>query len=313
VRLLFSSALLGLAWFAAVNVLLSAASWVCERVMAGRERPWSARTLLAVRLMPSVVACAFVAVAFLPSHVRFEEDRAESFGIVLGGLALLSLAMLARSLWRAAGVCRTGLRFRTFARSAGARLRAEALEVPGFAGVALAGVFRPQILIGTEARAALTPAELDVALSHEVAHRDSRDNLKRVAMFCAPDLLGWTAAARRLEQRWLAQAECLADAHASGNDDERALALASALVKVARMTDGPSAFRSPAWSAFHEPGLLESRVRRLVNGYPPIPQSTRRLSYAVAIPCVSVPPVFWVLGVAHRLHAVTETLVANLP
>jgi hypothetical protein len=312
VRLLFSSALLGLAWFAAVNVLLSAASWVCERVMARRERSWSAGTLLAVRTLPSVVACAFVAGAFLPSHLWFEEDRPESFGIVLGALALLSLGMLMRSLWRAAGVCRTGLRFRRFARSA-ARSRAGALEVPGFTGVALAGVFRPQILVGTEARAALTPAEFDVAVSHEVAHRDSRDNLKRVVMFCAPDLLGWTAAARRLEERWLAQAECLADAHAVGNDDARALALASALVKVARMTNGPSAFRSPAWSAFHEPGLLESRIRRLVDGYPPIPTGVRRLWCAVAIACFSVLPVFWVVGIAHRLHVVTETLVTNLP
>ena len=185
--------------------------------------------------------------------------------------------------------------------------------MPGFAGVALAGVFRPQILVGTAARAALTPAEFDVAVSHEVAHRNSRDNLKRVVMFCAPDLLGWTAAARRLEERWLAQAECLADAHAVGDDDQRALALASALVKVARMTDGSSALRSPAWSAFHEPGFLESRVRQLVEGYPPRPQGARRLWYAVAISCVSVLSVFWSLGLAHRLHDVTEALVTNLP
>jgi hypothetical protein len=312
VRLLFSSALLGLAWFAVVNVALAVTSWVIERVTMDRHHSWSADSLLAVRLLPSVAAVVFVGVGFLPSHLWFEEDRPESFGIVLGGLALLSLAMLTRSLWRVASVCRTGLRFRTFVRLA-AGSGAGALEVPGFAGVALAGVFRPQILVGTDARAALTPAEFDVAVSHEIAHRDSRDNLKRVLMFCAPDLLGLTAAGRRLEERWLAQAECLADAHAVGSDDERALALASALVKVARLSGGPSPFRSPAWSAFHEPGLLENRVRQLVTGYPAMPRKTRRAWHAVAITGVSILPSFWTLGLAHRLHVVTEALVTNLP
>ena len=87
-----------------------------------------------------------------------------------------------------------------------------AFEIGGLPGVSLAGIWRPRILIGSEALSALTPAELDVAISHEVAHQRSQDNLKRFLMFCAPDLFGWTRVARQLEERWQAEAECEADA-----------------------------------------------------------------------------------------------------
>ena len=129
-------------------------------------------------------------------------------------------------------------------------------------GVSFFGIWRPTILVGSEARAALTPDELDLAISHEIAHRQSLDNLKRFMMHVAPDLFGWTGVARELEERWQTEAECEADASAAGGDGQRAVLLASALVKVARLGGmGHLRSPSPAWSAFHVPTLLELRVR----------------------------------------------------
>src|SRR5262249_19691951 len=143
----------------------------------------------------------------------------------------------------------------------------DAFEVGELPGVSLAGILRPRILIGSATLAALTSDELDVAISHEVAHRRSRDNFKRFLIFCAPYVLGWLPAARWLEDGWQAEAECLADALAVGGDEMRAVVLASALVKVARLTRPASVpLASVAWSAFHVPTLLELRIRRLVSG-----------------------------------------------
>src|SRR5205823_6090137 len=83
---------------------------------------------------------------------------------------------------------------------------------------------------------ALTPEELTAGASHEIAHHRGRDNLKRLAMRGAPDLLHWTPAARALERRWAAAAEHRADATAAIVRSPAArLALASALVKIARL------------------------------------------------------------------------------
>ena len=206
------------------------------------------------------------------------------------------------------------------------------MEIGGLPGVSLAGIWRPRILIGSEARSALTPAELDVAISHEVAHQRSQDNLKRFFLYCAPDLFGWTRVARQLEERWQAEAECEADAAAVMGDSERAVVLASALVKVARLgcagtshqlsragTAGTAAWTSPwippwkMWSAFHVPTLLEMRVRRLVSSRAVPPVATRRLAWSSATLGLGIPVGLWLSGFSSTLHLVTEVMVTHLP
>src|SRR4029453_6407376 len=107
-----------------------------------------------------------------------------------------------------------------------------------------------------------------VAISHETAHERSRDNLKRFLMYCAPDLFGWSRTARELEDAWQRQSEYFADDYAVMGDESRAVVLASALVKVAQLSRRTRGVATPvpAWSAFHVPSLLETRVRRLVAG-----------------------------------------------
>jgi len=310
-RLLLSSALLGLTWFAAVNAVVS----IIAGMLARRSGSYSGRGLVTLRLLPAAASSVFVVGVFLPAHWRFEyPDKPESFGIVLGALAALALGLLLRSAWRAARVGWASYRIDTLTRRSPKRLPAGAFEVVGLSGVSLAGILRPRILVGSEALAALTPAELDLAISHEIAHRRSGDNLKRFLIYCAPDLFGGFSAARRLEEQWQADAECQADAHAVSGDATRAVVLAAALVKVARLACGPDiAVRSPAWSAFHVPTLLEMRVRRLVAG-PRIPAAARgKLWCASGMLAVAVPAGIWLLDLAYGLHLVTEAMVTSLP
>ena len=112
-RLLLSSALLGLVWFAAINAAATLVAWMLGRVLLRRPGPFGAGLLLAVRLLPAVAASVFVLAVFLPAHWRFEPaDSGESFGFVLSGVAAIgSLRGPACGVARDVGwYCRSSLR-----------------------------------------------------------------------------------------------------------------------------------------------------------------------------------------------------------
>jgi beta-lactamase regulating signal transducer with metallopeptidase domain len=200
-------------------------------------------------------------------------------------------------------------------------LSAESRPAPGFAGVhqvqgipgvSLAGVFKPRIVIGREVAKELSSAELEVAIAHELAHRDAYDNIARASMLCAPDFFGGSRRARRLETGWHEAAESLADTRAVRGDRNRALHLASALVKVARLSSSAAPVRpQPAWSTLNDPSLLERRVRRLVSGglTPARPYGRQGVAaLLVAGGIVTAIPL-----TAGSLHRLTEYLVRLLP
>lgn len=313
-RLLASAVLLGLSWFAAVNLVLSAAAWIASRWALHRSGSTSATLLLAVRLLPAAAASLFLALVFLPAHLRYEPaDPDERFGAVLLALAMLGLGSIlgsARRLMRVVADARQVRRWRLAPLDAGTE---PAYEVAGFPGMSLAGIVRTRILIGSSARAALTPSELELALAHERAHRRSFDNLKRCLVFCAPDFFGGSRAASRLEAAWRARLEREADLRAVDGDEHRAIHLASALVKVARLGGPVSAVSSPLWSTFNEPPLLESRVRDLVSGRAErVPPRGRRVAAAAALGAGAAVCV-WLVSASHGVHRLTETLVGLLP
>jgi Zn-dependent protease with chaperone function len=313
VTVLFSSLLLGLAWFAAIAIAIVPLAWGAGRLALRHPRA-SAATLLGARLFAGAVPALFVLTMFMPSHWRFEPARAdETFGLVLGGLAVAGVWLIGRALVRAARLIWQDYQLGRATGRLASPITQGAYEVRGLAGVALAGILRPRVIIGSDALAALTSSELAVAISHEEAHRRSRDNLKRFLIACAPDLFGWTQTARDLEARWQAESECQADALAVRGEDGRAIVLASALVKVARLAQRPVSVRpSEAWSAFHVPNLLETRVRRLVSA-PMTPAAMGRAWAFAALLAAGAAAVVGLSDLGYALHEVTESFVANLP
>jgi beta-lactamase regulating signal transducer with metallopeptidase domain len=312
-RLLLSSALLSLVWFVIASAAASLAAWAIGRAVLRRTTPVGAIWLFAVRLLPAAASTVAAFAVFLPVHVRFEPaDSDERFGVVLGVTAAAGLVLMAAAAWRAARAGLDGRRVASLVARAGTRTGNGSVDVGGMPGVSLSGIWRPTILVGADARAALTPAELDLAISHEIAHRQSLDNLKRFLMHVAPDAFRWTSVARQIEERWQAEAECEADASAVAGDGLRAVLLASALVKVARLA-GHLRAPSPAWSAFHVPTLLERRVRQLVSGSLGPPASSRKLLWAGAGLFLGLPLGVWMFEISHALHTVTELMVAHLP
>ncbi|MBI1874765.1 MAG: M48 family metalloprotease [Acidobacteria bacterium] len=298
---------LALAWFFIVNCVASVGALTItgvarSRGVAGEE--WSPSALLALRLMPAAMSVFFVAALFVPAFVRLEpEGMRETLGRTGLLLAAAALAAVLRAIARVvASVART--RRVVFRWSIDAtRVRLKGVHLPSylveteFPVMSLVGILKPRLFIARQVYQALTPSELKSAVAHELAHVRARDNVKRLVVAMSPDLVGWSPAGRRLEASWRAAAEFAADARAVGGNRRRAVTLASALVKVARLianhprVDYACAMRgsgvglsgSPrsdrAWrgaggpaiqSMFHGGGPIVERVERLMR-----PESVR--------------------------------------
>ena len=312
IEVMARSLVLSLAWFSGVNAvasLMSVLAALAVRKMSPLGRP---RLLVTIRLFPAVASLLFVGAMFVPSQWAFEpRDTEETFGLIWYALAMVGGLLLARSILRAISISTATRRFR-LSEGTGMLGRRDVREVHDLPGVSLAGIVRPQILINSRVIEDLSPAELEVAMAHEAAHRDAFDNLTRWAFACAPDLLVRSATAKRLEQEWSDAAEFRADARATRGDAARGLQLAAALIKVARLSavwTGKSP--EPFWSTLHSSALLELRVRHLVNGQlpPPDPFPAPFLIIAIAFAGTIVAAPL----IAETIHRITEALVAVLP
>ena len=212
----------------------------------------AAKLVFLARLVPALVAFVVVVGLCVPSFL-LHEQRTEAEGIGAACLigALLGFATLADGLIRG-----------THALVSSSRFVRHANEGRGV--VALAGVLRPRLLVSRDVLEALTPEELEVAISHEQAHWTSRDNLKHLLVLLTPSMLpGWRGL-DSLERAWRHFTEFAADDEAVSCDPQRSVALASALVHVSRLCSSPR----PALTAslLDGCGHLEARVSRLLTG-----------------------------------------------
>jgi len=309
--LVATTVLLALAWFAATNLVASALAWAAGAFLRRREAAGSAAVLLCVRLFPPAASLLITILVFVPVHLATEtRGLDESFGWVLDLAAAAGAFLIVRALWRACALALADRRLRSAERPS--TVVPGTTESPEMIGLALAGLVRTRIVLDARVAAALTRSELDVAIAHEVAHRRAADNLKRCAFYCAPDFFGMSRMAGQIERAWHAAAESLADARAAQEDDRRAVDLASALVKVARLMAATPTACSPVWSTFNDPALLRVRVRQLASGAPPAPEfHPVRAAFAAVAVVASLAMLAPLL--AGPVHLITEAAVALLP
>jgi hypothetical protein len=316
---------LALAWFGAVNLVLSAVSaaagWLIERG-AIRPRPSAVpAVLITLKLLPGLATLFFTLVVFLPAHWRFEPaDAEESLGYTLGAVAILGAATLMVAGRRAIRDARlTWTVERSWQERATGPRRFVSGTLPVYCLpdaapiISLAGLRRPRVFVARPVIDAFSADELDVSLAHELAHHDVHDNLKRVLVACSPDLLALWPAGRRLERRWRAAVEFAADARAVDGSEERAVSLASALLKVARLAPAHGAVS--AGSGFYDGTLLWARVDRLLapGGSPLSPPPTARAWSVSICGMTAVAALVAAEGAWFGVHLVTEGLVHFLP
>ncbi len=264
--------------FFMIHVTLAAATQRSAGVamrMAERLKPSSAsRLLFAVRMFPFTLTLFAVLAFCIPSYLWLEPEAAgEKVGFVCFLAAVLGAAIWTLAIVRVVHAVRGTARYLHRCERHG-----KPIEMPGETAPALllkdkspvlavAGVVHPRLVISRRVMRGLTAEQIDAALRHERAHRASGDNLKRFFMLLAPDVLPFMRGFATLEQRWAKAIEWAADDQASAGDPRRALSLADALVKVAKMGNQPqlSYLTSSLMADDHD---LSERVDRLLRPQP---------------------------------------------
>jgi len=316
IAFLVHGATLTLACFLAINLILSAlVIWIARR----RPRTTSPAFWFALRILPATSAAVFAAIVFVPSYWRYEpRDFVEGFDVSLTMLALAALALLGAGLARGVSAwTRAKERSRRWMRTAQpidlgtAPLPAFVVDTPA-PMMALVGVWRPHVIVSRRLIEVLTDEELAASVAHELGHHRASDNIKRLAMGAAPDLLAPMSIARVIERRWASAAEHAADRMNGVTTAAVRCALASALVKVARLTPPEPTLAEPI-STLIGGGEIASRVHVLLDDRivsPVRPHGPRPwLIGAIAIAAFAAA----YAPLLRAVHELTEVLVQTLP
>ncbi len=240
------------------------------RMAAAFQPRLSSRLLFALRMAPAAITILVVVGFCVPSYLWMEPHvQDERVGLACLLAATLSVVGWAVSLLRGwLSVVRTAQYLRACGLNAeeidpGGGLPDVLLVEDGAAVMAVAGVLRPRLVASRSVMDTLSRDEKEVALRHELAHRKSRDNLKKLLILLSPDVLPFTSGLSILERGWSRFTEWAADDEAVSGDGLRALSLASALVRVARLGVHPAPARLLS-SLVEEDRDLEMRVERLL-------------------------------------------------
>jgi Zn-dependent protease with chaperone function len=264
----------------ALDALLLVATPMLLEWLSRSPAPLRTDRILLIRSLPAGLALALTILVFLPGWWRYEPlESGETASALLLALAAFSALPVLLGLFRAVRMfirTRDRLLFwqrrgRSTSNVDGAfslvEVRSEDLAL------CVGGYLHPTIYASTEVMRALEPGELQAALAHEVSHARRRDPLRLLWLGSCPDFLQLF----RLDGSWRLAfsraCEFAADVGASHDNPERALDLASALLKVARLHSfGPGAgdaLRDVAVSsAFSSRVDLEARVVALANPGP---------------------------------------------
>ncbi|HWY48195.1 MAG TPA: M56 family metallopeptidase [Bryobacteraceae bacterium] len=270
---------LGLASFFLVHLALAlvvrAATPVVLR-MAARTRPaLAARLLFFTRMLPAGFGVLIVAGLCVPSYLWLEPKTATSEGIgwLCLGFSMLTVLLWAVSIRRGLFAIARSIRYLQLCRRNGRQTEVPGETLPVWmveepaALFAMAGITRPSLLISRQAMSALSGDQLDAALRHERAHWTSRDNLKRLLLLLAPDMLPFLHGFGKLEGSWARYTERAADDRAVAGDAGRSLSLACALVSVGRLgiAQRASSLVAPLLAGDDD---LSERVQRLLTAAP---------------------------------------------
>jgi Zn-dependent protease with chaperone function len=261
--------------FLAVNfvtgLLLTALSGQAVGWAARMEARIAARFLFALKISPAVLGLFTVLALCIPSYLWLEPEASqEQLGWVCIAASLGCLGIGFDAAVRCREALRKSAKFLKTCEASGASVTLSgerALVIPADRTTVLAGILRPVVVVSRGLLDLLSPEQIEAAVLHERSHRISRDNLKRLAIVLAPGIFPL----RAIEQAWQKYAEWAADDLAVAGDPNRCIALAEALVRVARC--GVAAVSPPLATSLLGADL-EARIERLLNHpapKPPIP------------------------------------------
>ena len=252
------------------------------RAAASMRPQQASRILILLRLGPAFLSLLLVLTACLPSYLRYEENHAsEEIGLLCLVPACLGFLVCLTAFVRAMrAIIQSSFLSYTLCAAKGStswHLASETREIPSFG---LVGLLKPKVVVSPRVLDTLTPEQFQAALEHERAHRSSGDNLKRLLILLAPELVPFLRSFRVLEDHWDQYSELAADDFATRGNPDRSIALAEALIRLARL-DGNQAQPPLVSGLFAAREGLAVRVERLLRFDP------------VAEPHTRFPTFFW--------------------
>jgi len=279
----------------------------------------AARLLFALRILPLGFTLLAVLAFCIPSYLWLEpQATGEKVGMLCVLMAVLGVALWVPAITRVMGAVRGTNRYLSQCERHGRKITVPGEESPALLltdkapVLAVAGIFRPRLLISRRVLRGLSAEQREAALRHEQAHRTSGDNLKRLMILLSPDVVPFVATFRGLEHAWSKFTEWAADDAATAGDPERALTLASALVRVAKMGSRPRA-NVLSCSLVGGAQELSQRVDRLLRPpatpEKPVKEVVRLLSGAVALAASAAAVVMLWPGSLSLVHQALEHLV----
>jgi beta-lactamase regulating signal transducer with metallopeptidase domain len=263
------------ATFLAVQLAVGPVAWCAARyadVIARKYRPrTAARILFLMRLGPTAAAALAVLLLCVPSYLWLEPAATnERVGLLFCSAGVIGACLCAHSLFRATRAMMQTMLYAHKCVGTARELFVPEVQAPALiledetSTLAMTGLLWPRLLISRRVLEVLSNEQLEVALSHERAHCKSRDNFKRFLFLLAPELAPFAMSFRKIERAWRRVSEWAADDAAAQGDPMRSVALAGALVRVARISAVPKL--SPICTML-VPGRadLVERVERLLN------------------------------------------------
>jgi beta-lactamase regulating signal transducer with metallopeptidase domain len=265
-----------------------------------------------MRLAPTCLSILFVIAICVPSYLRCEGNSAnEEIGLLCLVLACLGFLICLIAFTRAACavVQSVSLTKRLcIADQSGSWYLNQ--ESEGFPHLALVGLFKSKVVVSPSVLETLTAEQFQAALAHEHAHRSSGDNLKRLLILLSPDLLPFIRSFRTIESLWERSAELSADDLATRGQPSSSIALAEALIKLARLEGSQTPGLVSGF--FAAPEGLTGRVERLLRPDPAIeilPSSTMLIWPGISLPLVTSAFVLSHLQVLQSVHHLLESLL----
>jgi Zn-dependent protease with chaperone function len=305
-----------LAAFASANAVASLATvWQWRRAAAPAAPVDRARFLFNLRLLPLVASVLWASLAMC-SFFFFEPRAAnERIGFVLllscaAGLTLLAAgaARVTVAIARHRRLLRTWMEHAAPIDLPGISIPARVIDTT-FPVVAVVGVFRPRLVIARRVLDACPPDELAAILDHERGHIRRQDNARRMLLLALPDPMSWMRIGRAIDLAWHDAAEEVADeAPGDGRGEAGRIALAAALVRVARMVPAGETLSELPASALYRGEPLEQRVRRLLDPIPPRPRAPRHYQWLALAAFIGMSIVL-----LNPIHELLEAAVTLLP
>jgi Zn-dependent protease with chaperone function len=252
--------LVSLAFFAVLYSSLSALVVSVWRAAAWRRVKLSAELLFGLRVFSFAVSSIITVFFTFPSFWLMERRSPDEDGgtFVLAACAFVIAGAGVFRLVRDQGRTKRAIRewvLRTSNSDGTAKPVLGAAK--GAPALMLTGILQPRVMISDAAASLLSEDELQVAIRHELGHRRSWDNLKKVLISATP-----FPGMRGIETAWREAAELAADDAAVENRQE-ALDLAAALIKLSRSSK-QSVEPALASGLLCSPSSIAVRVERLL-------------------------------------------------